>query len=79
MTLSTTLLFFLVIILLVQGLDFIWRVPPENSWLLLLSICGHAFMTTSVLSASFIYYVKANHWVDSLHNQVTEVSQAESA
>ena len=46
-TLPTTLLFFVTVFLLTQGLDILWRIPPENSWLSLLGIAGHAFVVTS--------------------------------
>jgi hypothetical protein len=69
LTLPTTTLFFLSIFLITQGLDFLWRVPPESSWLMLIGIAGHAFVATGVLAASFVYYDRADHWIKSLQNQ----------
>jgi hypothetical protein len=66
MTLPTTSLFFLGVLVLTQGLDFIWRVPQDNSWLMLISVAGHGFVTTGLLSASFVYYRDADRWVQSL-------------
>jgi hypothetical protein len=66
LTLPTTATFFLVVVLLSQALDTLWRIPPENSWLMLLGIFGHAFVATGLLSASFIYYQQADEWVQAL-------------
>jgi hypothetical protein len=49
-------LFLLLAILLGQGLDVLWRVPAENSWMTLIGIAGHAFISTGLLAASFAYY-----------------------
>jgi hypothetical protein len=65
-TLSKTGLFFLTIFIISQGLDVLWRIPPETSWLSLIGIAGHAFVTTSLLAASFIYYQAADQWLLSL-------------
>ena len=70
MTLPTTSLFFLSIFLITQGLDFLWRVPPESSWLMVIGIAGHAFVTTGVLAASFVYYERADLWIKSLQDQI---------
>lgn len=49
-------LFILMAIILNEGLNTLWRVPQENSWLTLIGIAGHAFTSTSLLAASFAYY-----------------------
>ena len=54
--------------LLNQGLNMLWQVPPENSWLMLISIIGHAFVTTGMLSASFVYYQDMNRWSDEIQS-----------
>jgi hypothetical protein len=69
LTLPTTLLFFVTVLLLTQGLDILWRIPPSNSWLLLLGIAGHAFIVTGLLSTSFVYYRDADRWVTSMSKQ----------
>ncbi|MEN7973777.1 MAG: hypothetical protein ABFR47_08080, partial [Verrucomicrobiota bacterium] len=63
MTLPTTMTFFMLVVLLSQGLDLLWRVPPEDSWLMLIGITGHAFVATGLLAASFIYYRESDLWV----------------
>jgi hypothetical protein len=62
MTLPTTALFLLCIFAISEGLDKLWRVPAENSWLTLIGVGGHAFITTALLAASFIYYRDADLW-----------------
>jgi len=38
-------------------------VPSETSWLLLVGILGHAFVTTGLLASSFVYYRDALQWM----------------
>lgn len=59
-------MFILAAIIVNQGLNMLWQVPPENSWLMLISVIGHAFVTTGMLSASFIYYQDMIRWVEEL-------------
>jgi hypothetical protein len=56
-------LFLLTALLFSQGMDVIWRVPPETSWMSLVGVLGHAFITTALLSASFIYYAGGIRWM----------------
>ncbi len=62
MTLPTTALFILAIFVISGSLDILWRVPSENSWLTLVGVSGHAFITSALLAASFIYYRDADSW-----------------
>jgi hypothetical protein len=62
MTMPTTAFFLLSILLISEGLDILWSVPPEKSWLTLLGVGGHAFITSALLAASFIYYRDADLW-----------------
>lgn len=62
MTLPTTSLFFLSILAFSEGLDILWRIPPETSWLTLIGVGGHAFITSALLAASFVYYRDADVW-----------------
>ena len=61
-TLPTTILFILVTFLISKGLDILWLVPMETSWLMLVGVIGHAFIATSILAASFVYYRDADRW-----------------
>ena len=62
-TLPTSSLFVLTIFLLSYGLNFLWRIPARDSWVTLLGIFGHSFVTTALLAGSFIYYHNMNAWV----------------
>lgn len=56
-------MFVLTIFLIGVGLNFLWAIPPSNSWMALVGLLGHAFVTTALLAASFIYYRDMNAWL----------------
>jgi hypothetical protein len=72
-TLPVTGLFFLSVLFLSQGMNMLWRVPPENSWLTLVGLFGHAFITTALLAASFIYYRQADQFTQRMLSYWTEL------
>lgn len=57
--------FAMLTILISQGMDMLWRIPPADSWMMGIGILGHAFVSTSLLAASFIYYRDLNAWIES--------------
>jgi hypothetical protein len=63
LTLPTTGLLILIILVLSEGLDTLWRVPPETSWLSLVGLVGHAFVTTGLLATTFVYYRDTDRWI----------------
>ncbi len=63
-TLPSSGLFVLTVFVLGQGLNYLWLVPPDDSWMLLVGIAGHAFITTALLAASFVYYREIYVWLD---------------
>ncbi|MBL8092013.1 MAG: hypothetical protein JNJ43_16880 [Anaerolineales bacterium] len=65
-TLPNSSLFVLTIFLLAYGLNVLWSIPSETSWLTLLAIFGHSFVTTALLAASFIYYRDMSTWVQAV-------------
>jgi hypothetical protein len=62
-TLPTSSLFVLTIFIISQGLNLLWNIPQDDSWMAFVGIGGHAFITTALLSASFIYYQDMNAWL----------------
>jgi hypothetical protein len=62
-TLPTSSMFVLTVFLLSFGLHFLWSIPPQDSWITLLGIFGHSFVTTALLAGSFIYYRDMNSWL----------------
>lgn len=65
-TLPTSSLFVLTVFLLSYGLNYLWRLPSLNSWLTLLGLFGHSFVTTALLASSFIYYYEMSAWVQTV-------------
>jgi hypothetical protein len=51
-----TLNMFLLVILISTGTNLLWRLADDGSWLTLVSIAGHAFVNTALVTAIFIYY-----------------------
>lgn len=70
LTLPSTGLFLLMVLVLSMGLDSLWEIPAENSWLSMVGVAGHAFVSTALLAASFIYYRDANTWVQNMMNHI---------
>ena len=71
-TLPTSGLFVLFAFLLSAGLNYLWSVPPDDSWMLLVGIAGHAFITTALLAASFVYYRDMNVWLQTIFEQLQQ-------
>jgi hypothetical protein len=69
-TLPTSSMFILVVFLLTVGLNYLWVIPPQSSWMTLFGIFGHAFVTTGLLAASFIYYRDMNIWLQKVIDRV---------
>jgi hypothetical protein len=70
-TLPTTGIFLLVLVVINQGMNIIWRIPPETSWMTLIGIFGNAFITTGLLSASFVFYRTGAEWLNKMVRQTT--------
>jgi hypothetical protein len=70
LTLPTTGLLILIIVVISEGLDTLWRVPPETSWLSLVGLVGHAFVTTGLLATTFVYYRDTDRWIKQAEQKV---------
>jgi hypothetical protein len=68
-TLPKTVVFFLLIVVIDEGLSILWLVPEGHSWLTFISLLGHAFVVTGLVAASFVYYRDANRWLQRLLQQ----------
>jgi hypothetical protein len=63
-TLPTSSIFVLIVFLLGWGLNaFLWSMPADSSWLVVVGIFGHAFITTALLASSFVYYNNMTAWL----------------
>jgi hypothetical protein len=64
-----SVIFFFLVLVISQGMDLLWQVAPDNSWMALVGIAGHAFTTTGLLAASFVYYSDAVQWLQEVIQQ----------
>ncbi len=74
-TLPSTFLFLVMLTVIGWGLRFLWLTPAAESWWLLVGILGHAFISTALLSASFIYYRDVNNWLKVVLEQLKKQAQ----
>jgi hypothetical protein len=65
-TLPSSSLFVLTVVLIGMGLNVLWSMPTADSWLALVGILGHAFITTALLASSFIYYQQMTAWLQTV-------------
>jgi len=65
-TLPTSSLFVLSVLIIAFGLNYLWAIPSSDSWMTLIGIVGHAFITTSLLAASFIFYRDMQVWLQTI-------------
>lgn len=74
-TLPTSGMFVFSVFLLSTGLNYLWRVPSSDSWMLLFGVFGHAFITTTLLAASFVYYRDMNAWLQMVFENLQQKNQ----
>ncbi|MBI3240949.1 MAG: hypothetical protein HYZ49_01480 [Chloroflexi bacterium] len=53
---------FAVIAVLNWGLGYVWSLPAPDSWLTLAGIGGHAFVSTGLVAATFVFYKDRYRW-----------------
>ena len=70
--LPTSGLFVLCWFLLTIGLNYLWSIPSESSWMTLVGIGGHAFIATALLAASFVYYRDMNAWLQTVYERLQQ-------
>jgi hypothetical protein len=76
LSLPTSGMFVLSIYILSRGLNYLWSVPSSGSWLMLVGFAGHAFITTTLLAASFVYYRDMNDWLQVIHERYQQANQS---
>lgn len=57
-------LMILVIVLIGQGMNIIWLLAEWDSWMALVGIAGHAFISSGLLAATFVYYRQGVEWLE---------------
>jgi hypothetical protein len=65
-------IFILMLLLLSEGLKMLWRFPPETSWMTLVGILGHAFISTALVSSMFFYYRSGIQWMQEVINRTVD-------
>ncbi len=78
-SLPTSGMFVLSVFLLSRGLDLLWSVPENDSWLALVGFAGHAFITTVLLAASFIYYRDMTDWLKTVSERFQQFGRRPSS
>jgi len=78
LTVPTTGLLFLSILFISQLLNYVWTMPQEDSWMMLIGIAGHAFVSTGLLATSFVYYKQADQWAQSIQKQVSTLPPSQT-
>jgi hypothetical protein len=71
-TLPTSGMFVFSVFLLARGLSYLWCVPMSDSWMMLVGISGHAFITTALLAASLVYYRDMTVWIQHALEQLQQ-------
>ena len=69
-SLPTSSLFVLSVLFIGLGLNFVWLIPKPDSWMLLVGILGHAFVTTALLASSFVYYRDMTAWLQTVFERL---------
>ena len=67
--------FLLIAFLLSYGLDIIWSLPETSSWLMVVGIIGHAFISTAIISATFIFYYDGLQWMQEVLSKRSSKSE----
>jgi hypothetical protein len=69
-SLPNSSLFVLSVVIIGIGFNMLWSIPTPDSWMLLVGILGHAFITTALLAASFVYYRDTTAWLQTLFERL---------
>ena len=65
-------LFLMAVVILSEGMNILWQSPPEDSWMLLVGIVGHAFISTATLNATYHYFLDATKYTQTLMQKLTK-------
>jgi hypothetical protein len=61
------------------GLNFLWTIPANDSWLTLVGILGHAFIMTALLASSFVYYRDTTAWLQTVFEKLRAPTPTQQA
>jgi hypothetical protein len=57
-------LFIFILFLISEGMNVLWLMAPEVSWMLFVGVAGHAIVSTGVIVSSFMFYRAGLLWMD---------------
>ena len=66
-TMAITMPFILIIVLISVGTNYLWTTPGTDSWWMVIGVLGHAFVTTALIAASFVYFRDAERWTSRVY------------
>lgn len=75
LSMNKTAWFILAGILIVEGLNYLWRSPNVDNWFLIVGIFGHAFIVSAIIAASFHFFLDATKFSQAIINQSIKSSQ----
>ncbi len=75
LSMNKTAWFILAGLLIVEGLNYLWRSPNVDNWFLMVGIFGHAFIVSAIIAASFHYFLDATKFTQAVINQSIKSSQ----
>jgi hypothetical protein len=58
--------FLALIMLVTYAAGWVWAMPAEDSWFGLLAVVGHAFVSATLLAASYTFYQGRHEWMETL-------------
>ncbi len=70
---------FTLVLIISWGLGFVWNIPEADTWLLLAGIAGHAFVTTGLIAATFVFYEDRHRWWNELREYRRQLIAQEQA
>ncbi len=68
-SMAKTTQFILLGFVMIKGLDYLWQTPNVDSWLLIVGILGHAFVSSAVITSSFHYFMDATKFTQTVMNK----------
>lgn len=78
-SLPTSGMFVLSVLILSIGLDSLWSAPKSDSWMTAVGFAGHAFVTTALVAASFVYYRDMSDWLQNIYERFQEINKKPSS
>ncbi len=60
------------------GLNFVWGLPSDDSWMLLVGIVGHAVINSGLVAATFVFYQDRYRYWKELRAYFARLSESES-